>query len=109
MSTNVAVPSLEDCKPPMLQHVLEIDCDPSEWHIACISVKSKKKCHAIQSQTEMKCKRMIARGSKATVALMYKGQKHKFRSSKVETDEFWFYLDDIQHCVLGPRRSHVLS
>ena len=92
-----------------VKHVLETDCNLSDWHIARISVKSKRKCHAIQSETEDKCKMIIVRGSKATAAPMYVGQKREFKGTRVETDEFWFCPDDIKRCVMGPRRSHVLS
>ena len=94
---------------PHAMHVFETDCNPTEWHIARISVKSKRKCHAIQAQTEVKCKMFIVRGFKATAAPMYKGQKREYKGTNVETDEFWFCPDDIKRCVLGPRRSHVLS
>ena len=110
-STNVPPIRGEHSNSPMphVKHVLETDCDPSEWHIARISVKSKRKCHAIQAETEIKCKMFIARGARATAAPLYRGQKREFKGTRVETDEFWFCPDDIHRCVMGPRRSHVLS
>ena len=32
---------------PHIQHLMETNCDTSEWHIARIPHRSKKRCHAI--------------------------------------------------------------
>ena len=98
-----------DCAMPHIQGVVETDCDASEWHIARISHKSKKWCHAIQTHTQAKCKLLVVRHGKPTAAPTYKGQKREYKGTTIQSEDFWFCADQIARCVMGPKRSHVLT
>ena len=92
-----------------IQIVVETNCDTSELYIARILHKSKKRCHAIQKHTQAKCKFLVVRHGKSTIALTYKGQKHEYKGITIEIKKFWFCLDQIAHCVIRPKHSHVLT
>ena len=96
---------------PHVTHVQETDCNVHEWHIARISHKAKNKCHAVQAQTNIRCKMVIAKGGKATAAPTYKGERQvpTFRGARHKTEDFWFCPDQIARCVMGPKRGHVLT
>jgi hypothetical protein len=94
---------------PHTQSVMETDCDTSEWHIARLSHKSRKQCHAIQKYTQAKCKLLIVRHGISTAAPTYRGQKREYKGTAVQTEDFWFCADQIARCVMGPKRSHVLT
>ena len=94
---------------PFTNKVLESDCDTSKWHIARISEKSRKQCHAVQAGNGNKCKMVIATGRKATAAPTYRGRrKDKFKESPV-IEDFWFCPDQIARCVMGPKRFFVID
>ena len=82
---------------PHVTHVQEIDCNVHKWHIARISHKAKNKCHAVEAQTNIRCKMVFAKGGKATAAPTYKGERQvpMFRGARQKTEDFWFCLDQI--------------
>jgi len=88
------------------QSIVETDCDTLEWHIARISHKSRKQCHAVQKYTQAKCKLLIVRH---TIAPIYKGQKCKYKGTAVQTKDFWFCAVQIAQCIMGPKRSYILT
>jgi hypothetical protein len=91
-----------------LHHVtttLESDCNMSQWHIARISHRSSCKCHAQQRGTDVKCTARIAKGSKSTVAPIYRGRKIQYGGFKVIVTDFWFCPDDIERYVKGTKHS----
>jgi len=94
---------------PFTSHVLETDCDVTKWHIARITQKSKKRCHAVQANNNSKCQMLIVRGGKATAAPTYRGLKQKFRAEGSDTEDFWFCPDQIARCVMGPKRGFVIT
>jgi hypothetical protein len=81
----------------------------SQWHIARISHRSSCKCHAQQRITDVKCTTLIAKGSKGTHVPTYRRRKTQYSGSKVIVTDFWFCLDDIEHCVKGTKRLWVLD
>ena len=94
---------------PFTTRVLETDCDTSKWHIARISHKSRKRCHAVQAGNGNKCKMLIAKGGKATAAPTYRGTRTEYKGTKPQTDDFWFCPDQIARCVMGPKRFFVID
>ena len=92
-----------------IQIVVETNCYTSEWHIVRILHKSKKWCHTIQKHTQAKYKLLVVRHGKPIAAPTCKGQKCKYKGTTIEIEEFWFCLDQILRCVMGPKHSHVLT
>ena len=88
---------------------MQTNCDTLEWHVARILHKSKKQCHTIQKHTQAKCKLLVVRHGKPTVAPIYKGQKHEYKGTTIKIKEFWFCVEQIMCCVMGPKCSHVLT
>ena len=57
----------------------------------------------------MKCKLLVVRHEKPTVAPSYKGHKRKYKGTTIEINEFWFCPDQIACWVMGPKHSQVLT
>ena len=96
-------------KLPHVTAALESDYDMLQWHIARISHRSSCTCHAQQATTNVKCTARIAKGSKGTPSPTYRGRRTEYGGNKEIVTDFWFCLDDIEHCVKGSKRSWVLD
>ena len=71
-----------------IQTMVETDCDTSEWHIARILHKSKKRRHGIQKHTQAKCKLLVVRHGKPTTTPTYKGQKREYKGTTIDIEKF---------------------
>ena len=96
-------------KLPHVTTALESNCDMSQWHIIRISHRSSCKCHAQQVVTNVKCNARITKGSKGTPTPIYRGRRTKYGGNKEIVTNFWFCLDDIEHCVKGSKCSWILD
>ena len=52
---------------------------------------------------------LVVRHGKPIVASTYKGKKREYKGTTIEIEEFWFCPDPIACCVMGPKRSYVLT
>ena len=89
--------------------ILETNCDPSKWHIARLSSKSARKCHAMYAHTNDKCDTRVGRGPHGTPAPTYVGDKKGYKTHRTISTEFWFCADDINRCVKGTKKSFVVG
>jgi hypothetical protein len=81
----------------------------TEWHIARLPKTSAKACFSQQAITNKNCKAKIIQGNTATAAPTYTRvtEYHQKKTDKVM--EFFFYNDDIKHCIKGTKRRWVKS
>jgi hypothetical protein len=94
---------------PHVTTALESNCDMSQWHIARILHRSNCKCHAQQATTNVKCIIWIAKGSKGTLAPTCYGRKTQYGSSREIVMDFWFYPNNIKHCMKGTKCPWVID
>ena len=89
--------------------VLETDCDTSTWHIARLPARSRRRCQALQANTNAKCDTRVARGLHGTPAPTYFGKKRDYHTKKSVEVDFWFCTDDIKRCVSGNKKAWILD
>jgi hypothetical protein len=96
-------------RPGHVTAIHETACKETEWHIASLPKTSAKACFAQQAITKKKCEAKIVQGNKPTAISTYTGVMQNAHKKRPEVKEFFFYNDDIEHCVKGTKRKWVQS
>ena len=89
--------------------VLETECFVLNWHIAKLPPYSAKQCWTLQAITGTMCNAKVGSNKHDTPAPRYKGLKKEICSTNNVEYEFWFYPDDIKHCISGTKKIYVLD
>jgi hypothetical protein len=84
--------------------IYETACKETEWHIARLPKTSTKAFFAQQTITKKNCKAKIVQGNTATAAPTYTRVMEHYQKKTDKVMEFFFYNDDIEHCVKGTKR-----
>ena len=109
------MPSEEHPERPQNRHTMHIigiqetDCNEREWHISRLPKSSTKACFAQQAVTKKKCTVRIVRNNVATAAPTYAGLIVNYKKNYNDVMQFFFYNDDIKHCVKGTKKKWVIS
>jgi hypothetical protein len=96
-------------RPGHVTEIHEIVYMETEWHIARLPKTSAKACFTQQAITKKKCKAKIVQGNKPTAAPTYTGVMQNAHKKRLEVKEFFFYNDNIEHCIKGTKQKWVQS
>ena len=89
--------------------IQETDCDKREWHMSRLPKSFAKACFAQQAVTKKKCTVQIIRNNVPTVAPTYTGLMVNYKKNRNDVIQFFFYNNDIEHCMKGTKRKWVIS
>ena len=89
--------------------VLETDCDTSKWYIARLPTRSRRRCQALQANTNAKCDTRVAKRLYGTPAPTYFGKKRDYHTKKSVEVDLWFCADGIKRCVSRNKKAWVLD
>ena len=84
--------------------VLKADCSSFHWHIAKLPPNFAKRFWMMQANSWAFCNAKVRTNKHGTLGPINKGLKKEHHSTNNVEYEFWFFRDDIKHCVSGKRR-----